>query len=80
MMAPTNASMAALTIQRIPGGGKGWVAIAGKLMVGSATSLDILVDLLTSRHGPIIVLLHTAHLSKPTNPSTRAHRASRAKK
>lgn len=82
-MAATKASMAALTLQRDRHGGKTWEAIAGKLIVASAMSLDTLVSLLTERHGGVLALINTAHVSKPQTldisdakiaPAPRAYR------
>lgn len=91
-MAATIASKAQVTLQRAPDGSKAWNAIAGKLTVATAMSLDTLVSLLTERHGGMVALINTAHISQPAAPdrasavrednaaSKRAARARRARK
>lgn len=67
-MAATIASQTAVHIQRAPEGLKEWHAIAGKLTVARALTLDTLVDTLTGRWGPLTALLLTGHTSKATDP------------
>lgn len=79
-MAATNASLATITIQRARDGGKAWEAIAGKLTVATAMSLDTLAAVLTERHGGLVAIIRTSHVSKRSTPESKAERAPRARK
>jgi hypothetical protein len=64
-MAATIGSQASMTIQRARGGGRGWEAVAGKLVVANAMTLDTLVSLLGNRYGGVKAILDMNHTSKP---------------
>ncbi len=54
--------MTTACIRRCPEQPDAWGAYTQTGMMATATSLDILVSILTERHGPLIMTLHTAHL------------------